>query len=381
LAKRVRVVIIQEALRRYRVPFFEQLRSVLNERDIDLEFVHGFIDPGSAWGDEAQLPWARTMPTRWRYWRRRGTRIVWHPIVPYVRGADLVIVEQRAGLVPNYPLLLAQHLGGPKIALWGHGRSYGNHGGGAMQGAARRWMTRRPAWWFTYTEEGADTIAELGFPRERITVVRNSTDTRSLTRRVEAVTEDQLGVARARYGVTSSNVALFIGSMWRKRRTDFLLGAADSIRAQVPDFELLVVGGGSRAAHVERAAQQREWMRYVGPQFDEDLARLLRLARLILAPGPVGLIAVDSFAAGVPLVASSSAEPLPEYAYIEHGVNGEVVDDGGDPRIYADAVARLLHDEDRRRILVRGCVEARRRFSVEQMVDRFAGGIDRALSV
>jgi L-malate glycosyltransferase len=378
---RPRVVVVQEVLRRYRAPFYDILRTRLDEKGITLTLLVGTPRPDDPIVDHASLDWAHTTPVHRRWVRRIRREVVWQPCFRHGRGAQLVVVEQKAGQLVNYPLLLWQHVGGPRVGLWGHGGSYAGRRRSRLEVWLKAWMSRRPRWWFTYTDQGAEDVAALGFPADRITVVQNSMDTRALAASVESVDESHLRALRARLGLVGNHTALFLGSLRPDRRIGFLIAAADAIRAEVPDFELVVAGTGPRTAQVESACATRQWMHYVGPAFDLDAAALLRLSRLLLIPGWVGLVAVDSFAAGVPLVTSASAAHPPEFSYIRDGENGMVVDDGGDPLAYAVAVTGLLRDEPRRRRLVEGCLADREGFSLEMMAARFADGIARALAV
>jgi L-malate glycosyltransferase len=84
---------------------------------------------------------------------------------------------------------------------------------------------------------------------------------------------------------------------------------------------------------------------------------------------------LDSFAAGVPIVVGAARNHGPEVAYVEHGTNGWIVEDGDDPLRYGLAVAMLLRDEARRAELRAGCLRAAEHYTVEEMVDRFVAGI------
>jgi hypothetical protein len=74
-------------------------------------------------------------------------------------------------------------------------------------------------------------------------------------------------------------------------------------------------------------------------------------------PEPFGLVAIESFATGTPVI-GRRAGALPEL--IEHGVDGYFVDD----LVEAELAVRLIADLDRRRIRER----AIERFSTERMV-------------
>jgi glycosyltransferase involved in cell wall biosynthesis len=161
----------------------------------------------------------------------------------------------------------------------------------------------------------------------------------------------------------------------------FLREAADTVAENVKGFSLLVVGAGegSEARAMEDFARERPWVHMLGGRYGREKAEILRISEVIMVPAWAGLVVVDSFAAGVPLVTSSSRSHPPEVSYVQHGVNGLLVDDAGSPQKYGLAVAGLLGDPSRRAELAENCRKERDHYSVEAMVERFASGISQAL--
>ena len=91
---------------------------------------------------------------------------------------------------------------------------------------------------------------------------------------------------------------------------------------------------------------------------------------------------VDSFALGTPIITCSGLDHPPEVDYIEHGENGWLVPTGPSTDLvaaYADAVARVLSDDDLRRRLADGCRRSAETYTLSNMVTRFADGIRGAL--
>ncbi len=74
------------------------------------------------------------------------------------------------------------------------------------------------------------------------------------------------------------------------------------IRRDIPDFELVVIGKGPEADFIETAAAQHEWIHFVGPKSDDEKVPYWALSKLLLMPGLVGLVVLDSFALGVPMI-------------------------------------------------------------------------------
>lgn len=373
---RARVVVVQQSLRAYRVAFFEALRTRLRAEGVSLELIHSNVPRSRDRRNRGELPWAEHVPS-WPAVIGRG-RVCWQPVLRRVWGADLVVVEQALRLLVNFPLLFGQRIGGPPVAMWGHGRDPWRPDAAQRM---RRWFSLRPHWWFAYTEDVARTVAGWGFPRDRITAVRNTRDVAALSRAVDAVTPDEVRRTRDELGIRGDRIGVFVGHLRPSKGLDFLLAAGEQVRRRVPDFQLVFVGFGEGAARIAARAHRSDWVRFAGFRADHDLAVLLRLADALLVPVWVGLVAVDSFAAGVPLVASASARHPPEFGYLEDGVNSVIVDDGGDPRVYGDAVADLLLDTARRRTLAEACRREAPDYHLDVMVENFTDGVLRALDV
>ena len=115
-----------------------------------------------------------------------------------------------------------------------------------------------------------------------------------------------------------------------------------------------------------------------GPTFGREKAINLKLAKLLLMPGLVGLAIIDAFAAQVPIVTTNVPYHSPEIDYLIDGVNGEMTADNKED--YADRIVSLLRDENRLSDLRSGCREAARKYAMDAMVTKFAAGVLGALS-
>lgn len=290
-----------------------------------------------------------------------------------------MILEQASRHLANYVLLAEQALGRRQVALWGHGRNFNTDVASPVGEALKGAVNRYAHWWFAYTDTTADIVAEMGFPRRRITTVQNAIDTAGLCRAVASVGPEDRRRVRREIGIDGEHTALYLGNLARHKRLDYLFESSDDVRARLPDFELIVAGAGAEETAVRAFASSRSWVHVVGARHGEQKAELLAVADILLMPAAAGLVVLDCFASGVPIVISDAWWHGPERSYIEDGANGVAVDDGGDSRAYARAVADLLVDEPRLAELRRGCLVSAGRYTVEAMVERFARGIERAL--
>ena len=186
---------------------------------------------------------------------------------------------------------------------------------------------------------------------------------------------------RERHSLGDGPVGLFLGSLVEDKRLDFLFEAAARVAAAKPDFRLLIVGDGPLRARVLDAAHRNSWIRYLG-RIDEvdERAKVLVASDVLLMPGLVGLVALDSLAAAVPLVTTAVDFHSPEIEYIRNGTNGVILPDPNDEAAYASTILEIIEDRGFREELARGCRESRGEYTLAGMVGRFAEGVHRALA-
>ena len=119
-------------------------------------------------------------------------------------------------------------------------------------------------------------------------------------------------------------------------------------------------------------------MHYAGPQLGMDRVPYFACSDVTLRPYKVGLNITDSFALEVPLVTTTHPGHSPEIAYLEHGVNGYATAD--DVESYAEGIVRVLTDQALAATLRAGCRSSAAKYTLGEMVRRFADGIEAALT-
>jgi L-malate glycosyltransferase len=370
------VLILYRFLPQYRVPFYEGLRAYLREVGVDLRLAHGDGDEvDRAKGDLVELDWAHRVANR--IIQLPGARLYWQPALNLAKDADLVIVEQASRLLINYILLGQQAVGRRRVAFWGHGR---NFQAGRQHGIAE-WVKRRvstlPTWWFAYNQRSADIVMGLGYPRERITIVQNAIDTTRLRMAVASVTDAEKLQFTTELGLNGQMLGVYMGGLYPEKRIALLIEAARLVKAQVPQFELIIAGDGPDRSIAEHAAASHEWVRYLGPVFGDAKARLLASSRVMLMPGLVGLAVLDAFAGGLPLATTDVPFHSPEIEYLQPGVMGLCT--RHDPHTFANAVSDLLRDTETHSRMSQAALEASRHYTIENMVKNFGDGILNAL--
>jgi glycosyltransferase involved in cell wall biosynthesis len=366
------VLVVQRRLTHYRVPFFETLRADLQAAGVELRLAYGEPTAQEATKrDSGELDWAERLPTRYLL----DGRLCWQPFGHLARDADLTIVTAENKLVCN----LAEQYGarGRRVALWGHGANLQGDAASLRERFKAR-VALRADWWLAYTELSRGLIESLGFPSERITVLDNAVDTTELRRQMEGVTAEAQAALRAEFGLQGGRVGLYLGSLYTEKRIDFLLDAARAIRRSIPEFELMVVGGGPQQGLVADAAAREPWIKFLGVRRGAEKALALSLAQLYLHPGALGLAVQDAFVAGIPLVTTRLGTHGPEIAYLESGRNALVTENTMDA--FVAASVGLLQDEQRHAAMRAECLSDSRRYTLQHMSRRFTTAVLGALS-
>ncbi|MEM7339183.1 MAG: glycosyltransferase [Actinomycetota bacterium] len=372
------VVFAMEWVPQYRVPFYDALRERLATENVEMRLVHG--DPPASRRrrrDDQSLPWAELVPNR--FWTVRGLELTWQPVWRRLAGADLVVLQQETGLLVNYPALLRSRLGGPKLALWGHGHNFNPADANGPSEWVKAKVTPFADWFFAYTERSAEVFRSIGVPAERITVVQNSHDTAPLLS-TEGEVSDNVAAMLAGMGERSARVGWIVSALDGWKRVPYLLDTLDAVQARRSDFEFVALGAGDDAAILADAATTRPWLHALGPRFGPDKAAIGRRAELTIHPGLAGLHVVDAFATATPMVTANIEYHSHEVSYLEPGVNAVVLDAAATPAAMAAAVADLFDDDRRLAELQEGCRKAASVYTLDAMVDRFASGVLAALS-
>ena len=373
-----RVAIIYKMLSHYRLPFFNQLRERLAQAGIELRLIYS--DPVGAHvpkQDTVEADWAIKVPAR--LMKLGKYEAIWQACLPHLHNVDLVVVEQASKLLVNYWLLLTQYTGRRKLAFWGHGRNLQVSSATRLGEWTKRKVSSLAHWWFAYNAMSAGIVKNMGFPAERITVVNNSIDTVALRQQREAWLARGWERIRAATGISSPHTCLYCGSLYPDKRLPFLLAAGDAIQAQVPDFQLVIMGAGPDTGLIRQAAERRPWLRYVGPRFGDDRIPFWLISKLTLAPAAVGLVILDAFVFGVPVVTLAGADHGPEIDYARNAVNSVILEAATTPADYATVVARYLSNEMLRGGLVAGCLASSLQYSIEKMAENFCAGVVAAL--
>lgn len=375
----MRIAFLTTVLTHYRAPFHELVRKMLlaqgHEYILCYSTPTGFEEQKS---DTVELSWAITVPMRVISVGSR--RLYWQKVLAEALRSDLVVIGQENKLLQNYVLLAFKFLISPRIAYWGHGRNFQSRNPSGLAERWKKFWARKPDWWFAYTEATKHHLISLGYPSDKITVFNNSIDTSAARALASSITPAEIASLADQLGVSSANVAIFVGGLYEDKRLPFLIETARLVRAEIDDFNLIIVGAGHLFQELCHATNHYPWIKVVGPKFARDKAVLMMLAKVFLMPGLVGLAVLDAAASSLPVITTDYAYHSPEIAYLVDNVNGLVVTPSDDTVKYAAAVIALLQEPERLRKMSEASARISHDYSVEKMAEIFVSGCLHAIS-
>lgn len=365
----IRVTLFDEYIATYREAFYQKLIETGKIKGLNINIASG--KPSNK-----QLKRNDRVSPSWNTNIRQvelnifGKRVVIRQIGSQIRDSDIVILSQARRNLDLYRLLLFR----PKnlvIALFGHGKDFVKDDADVFA-KLLLWITKKADYFFSYTKTGSNYLVSNGFPANKITVFNNSIDIEQLSLKLSLVDSEQVIETNNQFDL-KGKTALFLGGLDESKRLKFLLDAAEYIHSQDHDFRLLIAGDGEERNLVTRFSDQKTWCHYVG-RADENLkSRLFSSANIILNPGRVGLLAVESLATGIPILTTRWKYHAPEFEYLEDGktclVSENTITD------FSNNCLTYLNSPTKQGDFAKACLEEAEKYSVENMANQFVDGL------
>lgn len=269
-----------------------------------------------------------------------------------------------------------------------------NHSKGHVFGGLAARVAGRPAiWWQHGTPEhspleraAAHVPAEVVIagnrsaveahrqlkPRRRVELVHPGVDLSSLRK-----ARGSGRTLRESYGWGSAPLVGIVGRLQEWKGQHVFLRAAARLADVHPDVVFLVVGGailGWEGDYPERlrylAANLGLEKRVVFTGHQDEVYPWLDALDIVVHASldePFGLVLLEAMALGKPLIATAAAGPT---EIVQDGTSGLLVGPGDDEAM-AEAIARVLDDEDARVKLAAGASRRAAAFDENQMVEQF----------
>ena len=160
---------------------------------------------------------------------------------------------------------------------------------------------------------------------------------------------------------------IFVGRMKKAKKPQDVIEAFEIIKREIKDAELWMVGDGYMRKILER--KNIKDVKFFGYLKKELKDELVKRAWIIAVPGVRegwGQVVTDANALGTPAV-GYNVPGLRDS--IKHGYNGLLVD--CNPKALAEAIIKILLDDNLRRTLSRNAIKWARRFSWDKSAEKF----------
>jgi N-acetylglucosaminyldiphosphoundecaprenol N-acetyl-beta-D-mannosaminyltransferase len=230
-----------------------------------------------------------------------------------------------------------------------------------------------------YGTHVATYLEHLGVPPERIFIAWNTADNTAYAR---PVSTDERATLRSELAIDDAPVVLFVGRLQKEKGVDVLLRA---VAALGDEPTTLVIGRGPErdALEAESRALGLAKVRFLDYVPNEDLYRYYALACVVAVPSlttpafkePWGLVVNEAMNQGTPVVASDAVGAAMG-GLLRDGGNGLVVPEG-DAAALAQALARVLADDDLRARMGQAALETIAGWTYERMARGFLDALDR----
>ena len=124
------------------------------------------------------------------------------------------------------------------------------------------------------------------------------------------------GEFRRRFAYDHEKIVYYVGRMAYEKGVQILVEAMPRVLWEYPDTKFVIIGGGNTDHLRRRVGELGLWNKvyFTGFMADDDLDRFQQVADCAVFPSlyePFGIVALESFAAGVPVVVSDTGG-LPE---------------------------------------------------------------------
>jgi glycosyltransferase involved in cell wall biosynthesis len=367
-----RLTVVQPYVPLYRSEFYRRSTDSLADSGVEMVVTVGRRDSARADGDTSLSVIER--PDRLEM-RTQG-RLRYRSLSGLGRPGDLLLLEQAIKNLDGYPALVRQHLSGPSVGFWGHGRSYSSPQS-AVPAAVKQWMTRRGQWFFAYTPSGASDVISRGYPSEQVSVLNNTLDTDSARRALNSLSDSDVAAWARTNQLVPDRTALFIGGLDAKKSTAYVLAVARQAHALDPQFTMLMAGGGPDTTALRAAQDQGAPIRVLGRVDGIEKAMALRASQVLAIPSQLGLVVIDSFVSGRPIITRADQWHGPEAEYLDPGRDSLWLDRSVPAAEYAKALTDLLDSPDRLESMQAACRKRAETYTMSRMSSAFVDGVMR----
>ncbi|MEI5639558.1 MULTISPECIES: glycosyltransferase family 4 protein [unclassified Pseudoalteromonas] len=348
--------IIQPAIPKYRIPFFNNL-----EKKYDINF----------YTTETDFLGVKTVYESNKLVLSKGfksffNKIFWHKGLPLnspYRKGDIVVINGNPRVLNYMLLFIFLRLKGVKTVWWGHGWTAGSYSRAA---ALRIYLMRLATAILVYTDKECMSLAQY-----QCYALNNGLDSHAIKNCIDKADAPQRG--------SSGFNLVFVGRITKKSNFEFLLHALSQVENSI---NLNVIGSCENIEYYKGIAFKlglKDRVIWHGALFDEcEIAQVMLSSHVFVYPGAVGLSLIHAFNYGLPaIIHSDSKYHMPEFSAFRNNINGYCFDKGN----INDLVSKInlifnLDEKNYMKMSNSAMLTISQSFNTSDMFNRFVGMIE-----
>jgi len=269
---------------------------------------------------------------------------------------DVFVLSNRISEVSVWINLCLARILGRHVCLWGHGIS---NRSGYIKEKFQKIMMKLADSIILYSEAAKKTSIEQGIAPDKLFVAYNALDTDTSKAIKEKATPDRIQRFKIIHNLDNKKVILFIGRLLEYKQPGLFIDAVSYVVRTIPEALGIIIGEGPMRKKLQVRIKSQGLENNVqlkGALFDENqIAYYLMSSSVAVMPAAAGLIIQHAFDHGVPIVVGDNMKSHgPEIELVTNGETGIFCKDG-DAREFADAICRLLTNEEERRRMSANC--------------------------
>ncbi len=354
------VLIGQQILPPYRLALMQALTA---SSKIKMTIAYGEALPGSALDSLREPPKVNRLTVHNHFWKKTDKMVYQTGLMRQIRTGKyrVMVAEYNPRVLTNLAACLYAKSLGMQFIWWGHGIR--PRTSPKLIPLYQKMASLADAM-ILYSGPGADQLAELGVPREKMFVAWNAIDIDDINAHAQA------------WEATTRTRVLYIGRLIAEKKIDLLIRAfALALPKLPPEAKLTLVGEGPERQHLEDVVKElkiESKVEFAGSMYGQaDLAPYFNTSWVSVSPGYIGLSAIHSLGYGVPMLVADKEPHSPEIAAIEDGVNAQYFT-ANDPQALADGLVRMASQPGKLAEMSQaGRLRVQQQFSIPAMVQAF----------
>lgn len=298
----MKIHVLQPALPKYRINFFEEVNTNLDS-DFEFKVYHSDLKLGKVMNEENDYIWSTSLGPA----RSLGSQLFWQKKISEIdlKKGDILILSGAPRYLSNIYLLIKAKILKVKVVWWGHFKSPNQK---SWRFFIRYLFMKLSDVLLFYTDKEVHTYNYLSSKKTNkfVFALNNGIDT-----------SDIMNLRNAYSSKQRPNEIVFIGRITEKAEILTLLQAIQYV--DVKDFKLNILGVGKNItdlASLVRSLNIENKVNIFGEVVDEKIiSEVMNRAKLFVYPGSVGLSLIHSMAYGVPsILHNDDGFQMPEYS-------------------------------------------------------------------